>query len=780
MKAGRIVLICMSFLFMSGSLLAQEDKEAAKLVYKAEKLMFIRNYDDALPILQEAIAIAPTSGKVNYLTGLCYYNNLDVNTQIKSIPHFETAIKNPEEGVEDKVHFYLGQMYHKTTAVQKAITKFEDYKKLLASNDKKELEAVNRWIEQANNAISLISQSRVIEVFPVSDKINTQYTEYNPVVSTDESVIAYTSVRPDESKTKSSGQLVEDIYINYKGASAWGDPELLEIKTNYNVGTAGISADGQKMIVYLGGSGNQGDLYEIEKIGSEWSAPAYLGNTINSNYLESTASITPDGKTIYFASNRPGGYGGLDIYVVHKEDDGTWGQPKNLGNKVNTKADEDAPFIHPDERQLFFTSDGHNSMGGKDIFRTILEGGKWARPENMGYPINTPTNDNYFTLTADGRKGYFSSDRPGGKGGQDIYSINMPDEDANIPLTVIKGKILNGETMEPIPTKILVVDLESGNKIDYVYNPNSETGNYLVILPPGRNYDMIIESDGYTPYTINVNIPNQNYFYELYQQILLSPVKQFDVLVGQEVQVKNAFYDTKSGDDVDPRKANEAMLVRSDSLDLYDIMDGIIASEDTVAFNYFLDLMYTINPVEDVDFAEGGDEGPVEQAKRTYYYDESTTDDLEAKLVDGKTIYSLPTLYVTEADAERRERLKKTRSVTYDPAVLIPVYKVYFGVGDAKMDGKYTPQLEKVLTILTNNPDLGVEISGYASAEGDADFNRKLSNQRAIEVLNFFNHKGVVRRRIIARGFGATEASQGNSEESRRVEVRLVDLNDLD
>src|SRR5690606_7659026 len=139
---------------------------------------------------------------------------------------------------------------------------------------------------------------------------------------------------------------------------------------------------------------------------------------------------------------------------------------------------------------------------------------------------------------------------------------------------------------------------ETSQKVQYVYNPNRETGNYLIIFPPGKNYDMIIESEGYMAYTINVNIPNQTYFYELYQEIALKPIKHFDVIVGQEVSVKNVFFDTGKEVVMSVRKANEAMLIQNDSLDLYEMMDAIIKATDSVALNYLLDLMYNANPID--------------------------------------------------------------------------------------------------------------------------------------------------------------------------------------
>ena len=456
----------------------------------------------------------------------------EVADQAKSAPYFEQAIQNKDDNLPDDVYLLLGraQLLNENT-----FTALESIRKYPEETDEKK-----RLISMANNAVYFLQNKRNIEIKKFDTQINSEFTEYNPVVSADESVLAYTHLTPE------GKNYVEEIkYVTKDQEGNWTFPVSLDVSTRGNAGTAGISADGQKLIIFIGGGNNTGDLYTIDKAAIGWNSPISMGSHVNSRYLESTASVTYDNKVIYFASNRPGGYGGMDIYKVEKDENERWGQAVNLGSQINTPYDDDAPFIHPDKKTLFFTSEGHNSMGGKDIFKAELVNGKWRRPENMGYPINTTANDNYFTLTADGSRGYFSSDRIGGKGGQDIYYFDMPDEEANIPLTMVKGRILAGENLEPVPTQIKVVDVELGSKIEYVYNPNRETGEYLIIFPPGKSYDIIIESEGYLPYTLNINIPNQTYFYELYQQIHLLPIKQFDVVVGQEVEVMNMFYDTK-------------------------------------------------------------------------------------------------------------------------------------------------------------------------------------------------------------------------------------------
>jgi outer membrane protein OmpA-like peptidoglycan-associated protein len=396
----------------------------------------------------------------------------------------------------------------------------------------------------------------------------------------------------------------------------------------------------------------------------------------------------------------------------------------------------------------------------------------------MGYPVNTTVNDNYFTLIADGTRAYFSSDRKGGMGGQDIYYIDLPAESSSIPLTMIKGKILNAETGEPLPTKIYLIDNETNKKLDFVYDPDPATGNYLIILPPSKNYDMVIESEGFLPYTLNINVPNQTYFYELYQMVSLKTIKQFDVVVGQEVQVKNAFYDTDEDVKADLRKTHEAKLVQGGSVDVYDMMLDLMAAQDEDGIKYLADLIQMKNPIEDVNFNEK-ENSRIDVATRTYYYDESDESKFEKKIVDGKTIFSLPTFMVNEEISKQKGQGDR-KPVTYDKSILAKNANIYFDAGKSDLKAQYNGQLDGLLNELLKNPDLGVEILGFASAEGSDELNRDLSNKRAIAVLDYINHKGIVRRRIVAKGYGATKDESASKEEGRRVEVRIVDLNDLE
>ena len=760
------VILLFAFVQISASIVFAQD---TKKLAEAQRLYGIKNYEKALPLFLDAIQSGVKDPLAHYQTGICYQKTQNIDDQVKGIPFMEKAFAEGK-GLPPSLPFDLGQLYLKNEQLEKALQTFTAYKNLVKADPKGKANA-DKAIEICHNAIAFMAVPRNFTVHSFSSAVNTQYTEYNPTVSADESIVAFTALRPNKGRTRSADKFIEEVYVSYNKSGTWSDPVVIPISSEYNVGTAGISPDGQKMMIFIGGTTDPGSLYQITKDGDAWSKPSLLAGSINSNALETTCSITPDGKTIYFASDRNGGKGGLDIWKTELKADGKWSMPVNLGPEINTAANEDAPFIHPDQKTLFFTSDGHNTMGGNDIFKSVQVAGKWTKPENMGYPVNTTANDNYFTLLADGKRAYFSSDRKGGQGAQDIYYIDMPENSSTVPLTMVKGKILNAETGKPMPTKMYVIDKDSKKEVEFVYDPDPKTGDYLIILPPAKNYDIVIESEGFLPYTLNVNIPNQDYFYELYQQITLKTIKQFDVVVGQEVQVKNAFYDTQQDVKTDLRKTHEAQLVKSGSVDVYDMMLDLMASDDKEGINYLVSLIEHQNPIESVNFNEK-ENSKIEVASRTYYYDESDESKFEQKKVEGKTVFSLPTMVVTEE--AKRLKDESAKAVTYDKALLAKFVKIFFDQGKSDLKEQYNTQLNDILQTLNANPGLGVEISGFASAEGTEEANRELSNKRAIAVLDYFNHQGVVRRRIVAKGYGASKDENVSKEEGRRVEVRVV------
>jgi len=711
-------------------------------IKKADEAFEQGNFEQALTTYLPLIKKSPQDPVLNYKVGVCYIKSKDAQDQIKSLSFLETSKNKINDQTPKRVYYYLGKAYHIQQRFDDAIAQFEAFKKNAPATDKFQAES-QRAIEVSNSAKIFMAKPIEMPIQNLGKPINTDASEFAPLVSADESILAYTysSYKPN---TK------EQIFIGKKKNYVWESVNPIDFKSTQNVGTVGLSPDGQKMFIYIGEANNVGSIYSSKQSTNGWGTPEKLGSEVNSGYMESTASISADESIMYFASDRPGGYGGKDIYKVERQADGTWGKPQNLGNGINTAYDEDAPFIHPDKKTLFFTSNGHNSMGGNDIFKTSFQNNQWTKPENMGYPINTVFNDGYLVVTANGKKAYFSSDRPGGAGKQDIYAIIIPD-DKKTALTMVKGKILAGNPPKPVEAKIRVVDKETQQFLKYVYNPNPETGDYLMIFPPGKNYDMIITAEGYLPYLVNINIPNQDYFHELYQEITLKKKIENGKEVGQEITIKSDF---------DPERDNPNNFQGRD-LDLYDMMEDIIESQDSVALNYLLDVIYKNKKI---DAKENG-VTEKDAVQVTYMY----TDDkgqLKPYKVGKETIMTLEKIDTDDY------------SVNSGEIMLNKSYTAYFDSKSTQLNARAKQEMKKFSDYLKQNPKIGVQILGYASSEGQATANQKLSEDRAKAVYNYFISQGLDKSRITFKGFGANASPdpEAAKRQMRRADLKLVEL----
>ncbi|MES2733849.1 MAG: OmpA family protein [Bacteroidota bacterium] len=763
-----------SILLALGSHLAtQAQNNAAPAGLKAAEIekadFYFRNNDfaKALPMYLQQDKSKPGDPVTNYRIGVCYLSS--TNEKGQSISYLELASKSRDENVPTKVYQQLGQAYHLAYRFEEAINSLTKYRAMIRKTDPK-LRELERQIQVCQNAQRLMKDTAEVFIQNVGPAINSAITEYGPVISADESVLIYTTLKTTVDKVTTVETESEDIMVAHKQDDNWAAAKSIGLNAKVNIGSVGLSPDGQRLLIYMGGRNtNNGDIFSCQLTGKQWSNPLKLSGKVNSSYQESSGSLTPDEKTLYFSSNRPGGLGGFDIYKATKSERGEWVDVVNLGAPINTPYDEDAPFIHPDRKTLYFSSDGHNSMGNNDIFRVINEKGTWSVPTNMGYPINTVNNDNFFVLSADGKKGYFSSDRPGGLGGQDIYFLGIPEEQGIVPLTMMKGRITTGGKL--VPTRIRVIDKQTNEVIRNVYHPNEHTGQYLVIFPPGRNYDMIIEAAGYTPQIVNINVPNQNYFYELYQEINLKPIMKEGKIVGQEISVNNIFEDVeKNQAQFDPSKFGK------NNLDLYELMDNIIAASDSVALDYLLDVMYSKDSPAIQDM-------PGKPMHGTYFY-EDDKGKLQPLKVDGQTIYALPTpsqlkTYAQDVAASGDKPASEQDKVDITAKTVIKpnlTYVFHFDSDKTNLSKNAIPELEKLHTYLQKNPKYGIMISGFADADGTRERNQQISEQRAQQVAHYMTQKGIKAQRMVVKGFGQAPDAATASTEAEKSKFRITEI----
>lgn len=496
----------------------KSDKKGQEKFFVAEELFYNENYILALEIYRELEVKYPNADVLKFRIGVCLLHKPDEVDQ--SIVYLE-GIKARNPKAED-IDYFLACAYHLNRQYDKALASID----VVLANKKTTPQTrakAERLKNYCNNAIELEKDPVNVKIINVGQPVNSDASEYVPVVTSDDSVMIYTYVGEKSTgglqaypgQPDSSGIYFEDIYTSKKVGNDWTEPEPIgnSINTVGHDAAVGMSGDGQNLIVYKDQSGG-GDLFLSHLDGEDWSAPQPIQGDVNTGYWEGHATFSADMRVMYFASERPGGYGGRDIWMSTLGDDGKWGNVRNMGPKINTADNEDAPFLHPNGLILIFSSEGHNSMGGYDIFQCELtpKDSMWSEPGdavNMGYPINTPGDDKYFVLGVDGKHGYYSSGAAGGFGLQDIYEIEGDLRIKDPHICQVAGTV----TLDNLPTGgHLIVKDDEGKLRTFYLEANTATGKYLVNLPSGRAYTIYCEQGGYDQQVAHVDAPSAENF----------------------------------------------------------------------------------------------------------------------------------------------------------------------------------------------------------------------------------------------------------------------------
>jgi outer membrane protein OmpA-like peptidoglycan-associated protein len=497
------------------------------------------------------------------------------------------------------------------------------------------------------------TDSLKITITLLSSQVNSNFDDYSPSINAEGNELYFTSRRPFTPKEIQKGsQGKENVYksVLNEESNAWTEAIALPLEINvpgrFNSNIT-LSNDGQRLLLYRDDQYGNGDIYESFLQGETWSVPVSISSVINTDAHESTASISPDGRTVYFVSDRKGGFGKRDIWQSTQYENGSWSNPKNLGDAINTEFDEESVFMHPDGKTLYFSSRGHNTMGGYDIFKSVYENDEWSTPINLGEPINTKEDDLFFVLTADGKMGYYSSARGGNK---DIYSIEFQYKQKKQPkLKVIKGVIRDAKTQASLEAKIEIIDNEK-NVILGTFSSNSESGKYLFTLPSGKNYGITVSAPNYLFYSDNVTSTDTARYEQIIKNVELQKLEK-----GTKIVLRNIFFD----------------------------------------------------------------------------YDKAT--------------------------------LKKESEA----------------------------ELQKLLKLMEQNPNLVIELSGHTDTQGAAAYNQQLSENRAHAVVDYLLAKGITSNRLIFKGYGKTTPLISDEEiakmktqkekeaahaQNRRTEIKIVSM----
>jgi outer membrane protein OmpA-like peptidoglycan-associated protein len=368
--------------------------------------------------------------------------------------------------------------------------------------------------------------------------INSDADEYLPALSADGSTLIFTRSK------KVDGFRNEDFYLSYNNSDDWQLAKNLgkPINTPQNEGAQCITADGLTLY-FTACSRNDSygrcDIYESNFVNDTWTDPVNLGEHINTENWESQPAISADGRQLFFVSNRSGGRGGKDIWVSYKNANGTWTKAKNLGKDINTSKDDISPFLHWDNQTLYYSSKGFVGMGGFDIFLSRLnESGNWGEVKNIGYPINSPSDENSLIVAKDGRTAYFASAYFNeGRSDLDLYTFDLPQESRAREVAYVQGVITDAKTRKPIKAEIELVDLQSGRS--YKSSQSDTDGNYMLCLPSDAEYALTVSKKNYLFYSENIHLKQEG-------SILLKNFKLQVLEVGEQVRLDNIFFELEA------------------------------------------------------------------------------------------------------------------------------------------------------------------------------------------------------------------------------------------
>lgn len=503
MLKKKYILFC--FIFCTAFVFAQtkENKKKVKELLKEAQLSFdIEDHLRAWNTYRKVLILDPKNEKAGVNSAISFFK---LDYSLDSAQFFLQAL-NSSTLIDAK--YYLAKVKHLQKNFDEAIQLLVDYNKESPKKRLHNVEETSYLIDVCKAAKILINKPHRSVINNMGPEINSIYADYVPVMVPDENTLYFTSRREGSSNNKKDayGNFYEDVYVATKEKGKWNKVENVKapINSETNDACVAISPDGQSMIIFRTSPDQvTGDLF-ITKLGidNKWEPLQKMAKEINSQFIETSACFSNDTSQMYFSSDRPGGYGGKDIYRIKKLPNGRWALPFNLGPNINTLYDEDSPYLHPDNVTLYFSSKGHNTMGNYDVFKSIFnpETNQFSKAENLGYPINNVGNDIFFVLSVDGQRGYYSSLKEETIGNVDIYQIDTRFGDNDL-------KVKHGMAFkDDMPSKVKITLLDNeGNAVNGTYNSNPKTGKFILVVNPLKSYKAIVESEGYTTLVVDID-----------------------------------------------------------------------------------------------------------------------------------------------------------------------------------------------------------------------------------------------------------------------------------
>jgi len=557
----RSVIVILFFFFsiatVAQPVLSTKSKKAIEFYTEADNYRVRGQFREALQLLQQAIEKDKNFVEAYYRIGLVYMTTKDFS---KAAEYFEKGLSLTNDVKKQKVFWFdLGETYFNLGQYDKAEKLIVDFLNAELSNrqkiDKAKSLQNNITFAKENQKVTSKYQQKVL-----SEAVNRFVMQYFPVLTADQQSLIFTR------REGFTDEFDEDLVVSEKDAKGrWTAPQSISknINTTFNEGTCTISADGRKLI-FTSCIGREGygscDLFESRKIGNEWTRPENLGPNVNSSEWESQPSLSADGRTLYFVSDRRGGQGRRDIWVSSLMSNGTWSRAKNLGKPINTVYDELSPFIHVNNKTLYFASNGLTGFGGYDLFYSTKDSAlQWTEPVNIGAPINNHEDQFSLYVTADGKKGYYAHEElaVNGRARSKNIEVNISGENrVKFRSNYVKGRITDRLTHLPLKASIELIGIEK-NTTESLVESDSVTGEYLIVLTQGAEYALYVNKPGYLFRSVNFNYSEVTDFEPITMDIALDQVRE-----GSTAILENIFFDTDKYDIKEKSKAELQKLTK--------------------------------------------------------------------------------------------------------------------------------------------------------------------------------------------------------------------------
>lgn len=723
----------------SDNINVETETSISKLVKVNTDFLFNEMYDKSLPSGKRLIELEPENANFHFRYGIAL---------LQASPSLELPIaylKKGSENCADKVDmfnfkekkapvdaiFYYGLACHRFEDVNTAIDAYKKFMEQAGEKNPLYKEAQLR-LKQANNALTISSNQEIKSLEPFTI-VNTNVSEHSSVVSFDGSALFFTSGKPwGEGKNQNqldpaTGDYYEDIYVSTLDNETWSEPKRMDFcLPTENEASVSISIDERRIYTYNSNTGN-GDIYYTDYTGGMFNGVTLIDNkSINTENWQPHFNVSADGKTAFFSSeNEPGGYGGLDIYMVKKGNDGTWGTPVNVGSEINSQYDEDSPFITFDNKYLYFASNGEKSIGGYDIFRSEWKDGKFSTPENLGTPINSTYDDLYYTMTADGINAFVSSFRKGGSGNMDIYRVAYSEN--NTTTSILQGRIYmaDGSTIpENISIRLKCINCDQQEVATLL--PRLRDGKFMYNLEKCKDYEIqyfnTLTQEDVAVQRFKTECENK---YEVIEKELRIEVDGDKIVASQVYAFRGSVFDKETGKKMKNVKIEIQDEKGKTVASLLTKEDGSFTTED---FN---------------------------NLKLNKNYNFTVLTDKEEYIKVSKP-FSFTTDYERYIDIEPIAIEKAT--IGKDLGKVVVLNTIYYDLNSSYLRKDAKLELNKIVESMNLNPNLVIELRSHTDCRESEEYNQWLSDRRAERAAEYIRKRiknGA--SRISGKGYGESE-----------------------